>query len=267
VIQNDDDGKAYIQYAENNDYNPAQYVVTADFYVDPGTSTTFCTKYHVKEFEERLKHEVNSEVEAVFNIEKKDVTITCDPESIKIMASIDVHTAATFDAVTEALKEVFATTDDSTRIFSYIQPGLKILTTAVINGVVLGSCSHWCDEHTCDKKQCSGCPVCLGEKAGAHCASYCSVYTCYLNGGYCINCDVCKSLEEKTHCEPWCNFYTCWLRGGFCSGCLSCGGTPKTESPWATPVTTKGADKKKETGVGDRLSAVDHFTESERAKV
>ena len=101
-----------------------------------------------------------------------------------------------------------------------------------------GVCHHWCDQYTCGKDECGGCPVCAGLELGQHCSWWCNVYTCAALGGYCSGCTICDSLLASTHCEPWCNSFTCWARGGFCDGCVSCGGTPVTVTPWATPFST-----------------------------
>ena len=104
------------------------------------------------------------------------------------------------------------------------------------------TCDHWCDTHTCDRDRCVDCEECTAVTAQAHCSRWCNVYSCYAPWGFCLGCDVCASLWTDTHYyEPWCNAFTCFF--SFCSGCVSCGGSPKTSSPWATPFSTKAAPR------------------------
>jgi hypothetical protein len=104
-------------------------------------------------------------------------------------------------------------------------PAVSFIFFSLI-GQVHGSrrCDHWCDQYSCEKEQCSDCPVCKVQ--ANYCAPWCNVYTCPVQ--YCDGCCVCESLKAEAHCEPWCNSFTCWVRGGYCSGCASCGGDVAT---------------------------------------
>lgn len=193
-----------------------------------GDVTTMCTPEVIDAVERTLASVMDNEA---------SFSSTCEEGSVLYKITVTTPFLALEEA-TARMQTELATKEKATALLGNVAEGFSVLSTPLLDGKVLGSCFHWCNQYTCGKTGCLGCSVCTGIDIKSHCAWWCNVYACYAPGDFCTGCDVCASLQGGTHCATWCNWWTCWVRGGFCDGCYSCGGVTATISPFATPCST-----------------------------